>query len=190
MKPEAESARLPITAIVARNACPICVALRECQNDLIKHLNPNHCERLCNTHAWAIARAAPAESVATIFLRAVINPEWTVVARGLDQCDICRRLHKEKELRLDEIVRQLADPKLRTWLHNYGMFCSRHGREVMEKLPEDLQRSIQELMTRNSSEIVEILRDLLQQLKTGSHEGGGVLGRAAEFLVAQRGIEE
>jgi hypothetical protein len=29
----------------------------------------------------------------------------------------------------------------------------------------------------------------LQHAKTGDHTGGGVLGRAAEYLVAQRGIE-
>jgi hypothetical protein len=64
-----------------------------------------------------------------------------------------------------------------------------HGREVMAKLPEDSQRSILELMTRNSGEIVEVLGDFLQQVQKGSHAGGGVLGRAAEFLVPQRGIE-
>lgn len=62
-----------------------------------------------------------------------------------------------------------------------------HGREVMAKLPEDSQRSIQELMT--SGEIMEVLGDFLQQVQKESHAGGGVLGRAAEFLVAQRGIE-
>jgi hypothetical protein len=98
-------------------------------------------------------------------------------------------MHQEKELRLDELAKQLRDPKLRSWLHDYGMFCSRHGREVIAKLPEELQKSIQELMMRNSGEIVEILGDFLQQVKKGSHSGGGVLGRAAEFLVAQRGIE-
>jgi len=59
----------------------------------------------------------------------------------------------------------------------------------MAKLPEELRRSIQELMARNSGEIAEMLADFLQQVKEGSHAGGGILGRAAELLVAQRGIE-
>ena len=41
----------------------------------------------------------------------------------------------------------------------------------------------------DSREMVEILWGFLQQVETGSHAGGGVLGRAAEFVVAQRGIE-
>jgi serine/threonine protein kinase len=33
------------------------------------------------------------------------------------------------------------------------------------------------------------LHEFVQHTKTGDHTGGGVLGRAAEYLVAQRGIE-
>lgn len=189
MKRETHAARVPITTIVARSSCPICVALREFQTDLIKHLAPEECQRFCNTHAWVVANAGPAEAVATIFLKAITSPDWRPSVSVPDQCDICNKMRQEKELRLDEIARQLRDPKLRSWLHDYGMFCSRHGREVIAKLPEELQKSIQELMMRNSGEIVEILGDFLQQVKKGSHSGGGVLGRAAEFLVAQRGIE-
>ena len=156
MKRETHAARVPITTIVARSSCPICVALREFQNDLVKHLTPEECQRFCNTHAWVVANSAPAESVATIFLRAITILSGDRLPRS-GQCDLCKKMHEEKELRLNEIAKQLRDPKLRSWLHDYGMFCSRHGREVMAKLPEDLQRSIQELMTRNSGEIVEIL---------------------------------
>jgi hypothetical protein len=189
MKRETHAARTPITAIVARSSCAICVALREFQNDLVKHLSLNDCAHFCNTHAWLVANSTPAESVATIFLKAIANAEWRPAAPVPEECDVCMKMCEEKELRLDEIAEQLHDPKLRSWLHEYGTICSRHGREVMAKLPEDLQGSIQELMTRNRGEIVEILGDFLQQAKKGNHAGGGILGRAAEFLVAQRGIE-
>jgi hypothetical protein len=189
MKREAHVARLPITTIAARSSCAICVALREFQSDLVKHLQPDDCKHFCNTHAWVVANSAPAESVATIFLRAIANPEWRPAAPVRSQCDLCRKMYEEKESRLNEIAEQVRDPKLRSWLHDCGMLCARHGREVMTKVPEDLQVSIQELMVRNGGEIVEILGDFLQQVKKGSHVGGGVLGRAAEFLVAQRGIE-
>lgn len=189
MKQETAAVRVPITTIVARSSCPICVALREFQTDLIMHLAPDDCQRFCNTHAWVVANAAPAETGATIFLKAITSTEWRPAVSVPDQCDICKKMHQEKELRLDEIAKQLRDPKLRSWLHNYGMFCSRHSGEVTAKLPEDLKKSIQELKTRNSGEIIEILGEFLQQVKKGSHAGGGILGRAAEFLVSQRGIE-
>jgi hypothetical protein len=68
--------KLPIARIAAKGNCVICVALREFQTNLVKNLQPDQCARLCNVHAWAVANSAPADSAATIFLEAVINPEW------------------------------------------------------------------------------------------------------------------
>jgi hypothetical protein len=189
MKQQTQAPRLSITSIATRNSCPVCVALREFQNDLLKHIVPQECRRFCNTHGWVVANSAPAESVATIFLNAILNPEWRPAAPVAEQCDLCRRMQEEKELRLNEIAQQLREPKLRAWLHDYGILCSRHGREVMEKLPETMRHEVQELIARNGGEIVEVLEGFLRRVKEGSHTGGGVLGRAAEFLVAQRGIE-
>jgi hypothetical protein len=189
MKRETHSARLPITSIVARGSCPVCAALREFQNDLVKNLKPDDCKQFCNTHAWVVANSGPAECVAAIFLKAITSPEWRPAAAVQDQCDVCKKMHEDKELRLNEIAEQLRDPKLRSWLHDYGMICSRHGRDLMAKLPKELQTSIQQLMAKNSVEMAEMLADFLQQVKEGSHTGGGILGRAAELLVAQRGIE-
>jgi hypothetical protein len=59
----------------------------------------------------------------------------------------------------------------------------------MAKVPEMLRKSVQQLLARNGSEIAATLEDFLGRAQTGSHTRGGVLGRAAEFLVAQRGIE-
>jgi len=189
MKQEAPAPRLSITSIASRNACPVCVAMREFQTDLLKRLKPADCQQFCNTHGWVIANSAPAETVATIFLKAIANPAWRPASSISGECDFCKKMLAEKEKRLGEIVEQLQEPRLRSWLHDYGMLCSRHGREVMSKMPEALRKSIEELIERNSGEIVEILEDYLRRVKQGSHVGGGVLGRAAEFLVAQRGIE-
>lgn len=185
----AQATRLSITSIATRNTCPVCVALRDFQNDLLKHLKPEDCQRFCNTHGWVVANSAPAESVVAIFLKAILDPTWRPASPIPGECDLCGRIHKEKERRLGEIVKQLHEPPIRSWLHDHGTLCSRHGREVMAKLPERLQRSVQELIVRNGAEIVGILEGFLERVKQGSHSGGGVLGRAAEFLVAHRGIE-
>ncbi len=189
MREQEHAMKLSITSIATRNACLLCAALREFQNDLLKHLKPDDCRRFCNTHGWLMANAGPAESVAAIFLTAILNQDWRPASPVSEECDLCSRMHKEKERRLEEIAKQLREPKLRSWLHDYGTLCLRHGREVIHKLPEALRESIQELISRNSAETVETLEDFLQRVKEGSHAGGGVLGRAAEFLVAQRGTE-
>lgn len=189
MKPETETERLPITTIVTSTSCPICVALREFQNSWAKHLLPRECRQFCNTHAWVVANSAPAESAATIFLRAIRDHEWKPGRPSPEHCDFCKRMNEEKEARLNEFVKGLQDEKLRKWLHDYGMVCSRHGREAVAKLPENLRDSMQELMARSSNEMAETLRNFLQQGKKGNHSGGGILGHAAELLVALRGIE-
>ena len=189
MKPETNAPRLSITRVARRTACPICAALREFQSELVEQLGPNECRRFCNTHGWLVANSAPADSAAGIFLNAIENPDWEQGSAVPEECDICRKVQAEKEDRLKEIAVQLRQSRLRTWLHDYGVLCSRHGREIIAKLPENLRESIQEVLTRNSREIVELLEEFLRRAETGSHVGGGVLGRAAEFLVAQRGIE-
>lgn len=189
MKKEIHAARVPIATIVARGSCAVCLALREFQTDLVKNLKPDECKRFCNTHAWVVANSTPAESVATIFLRSLADPEWRAGAPVPDQCDLCGRMQAEKELRLNEMADQLRDPKLRSWLHDYGMLCARHGRDIMTKVPEDLRKNVQELIARNASELAELLVELLEQVRKGNRAGGGILGHAAEFLVAQRGIE-
>lgn len=189
MKRQSHIEKLPITTIVARSSCPICTALREFQNVLIRRLAPDDCRRFCNTHAWLAANGAPAEAIAMIFLKAIANSEWKPASPMPEECDLCNKMHEEKERRLEQIAARLREPRSRSWLHDYGMLCSRHGREIAARLPQDAQEGVRKLLARNTDEIVEILEDFLDQVRKGSHAGGGVLGRAAEFLVAQRGIE-
>ena len=189
MKRDENASRLSITSIATRTVCPLCAALKEFQNDLLKHLRPNECQQFCNTHGWLVANSAPAETAAAIFLSAIANPNWKPAAPVLEQCDFCRKLHEEAEIRLQEIVTGIRQGRLRSWLHDYGVLCSRHGNDVISRLPEPLRESVQEVLARNGGEIAEILEDFLQRAQAGNHAGDGVLGRAAEFLVAQRGIE-
>jgi len=181
--------RLPISTIVAKGTCPICAALKEFQNDFAKTLPARECGRFCNLHAWVIANSAPAESAATIFLESIRNPHWEPSPPNPDKCDFCKRMEVEKQTRIKQILEELGRPGLRSWLHEHGMLCFRHGTELIGKLPEALQKTVEEGMSRKARELERELQEFLQHAKAGDHTGGGVLGRAAEYLVAQRGIE-
>jgi hypothetical protein len=102
---------------------------------------------------------------------------------------LCSHMQTEKEARLREIARELERPRLREWLEVQGTLCRRHGRELIKQLPDTVKKTVWEIMARNVAELEGELRDFLGQVKNGSHTGGGILGRAAEYLVAQRGIE-
>jgi len=189
MKIGSPAIRLPISSIVAKETCPICAALKEFQNHLAKNLRAHECARFCNLHAWVIANSAPAESVAMIFLESMRNPHWEPSSPHPSQCDFCKRMEIEKQTRIKEVMDELSRPGLRSWLHEHGMLCFRHGRELMQRLPEALRKTVEETMSRKAQELEQELREFLQHAKAGVHTGGGVLGRAAEYLVAQRGIE-
>jgi hypothetical protein len=189
LKAGTETAKLPVNKTLAMGGCPICTALKEFQSYFSKHLRAYECARFCNLHAWVVANSSPAESVATMFLESMRNPRWRPSSPTPSDCDFCKRMEIEKQIRLTEIIEELDEPRLGEWLLEHGMLCLRHGRELIEKLPEPLHKAVRENMSHKAGELEQQLREFLQQAKKGDHAGGGVLGRAAEYLVAQRGIE-
>jgi hypothetical protein len=189
MRQSADAPKLPISSIATRTACALCAALKDFQNDLLKHLSPSDCHRFCNGHGWMVANSTPAVSAAVIFLGAIANPDWGPASPVAAECDLCRRMRDEKQRRLIEIADQFRSAKGRSWLHDNGMLCLRHGRDLVATMPEGLRESVQELLARNGREVVALLEDYLERAKNGAHAGGGVLGRAAEFLIARRGVE-
>ena len=69
-----------------------------------------------------------------------------------------------------------------------GTLCLDHARKVKEFVPLRLRTLIDEVVERNRAELRQELETFHEQLKHGIHTGGGLLGRAAEFLVGQRGL--
>lgn len=189
LKAGTDTAKLPTNNFLAKGGCPICAALKEFQSYLSKNLRAYECSRFCNLHAWVIANSSPAESVATMFLASVRDPNWRPSLPNPSECTFCKRMQIEKETRLTEISEELDQSQLQEWLHEHGMLCFRHSRELIQKLPESLQKDIEKTMSEKVGELEQELDEFLQQAKRGGHTGGGILGRAAEYLVAQRGIE-
>jgi hypothetical protein len=60
------------------------------------------------------------------------------------------------------------------------------GRKVKEFIPLRLRTLADEIVERNRAELEQELEVLREQFKHRIHEGGGLLGRVAEFLVGQR----
>jgi hypothetical protein len=49
-------------------------------------------------------------------------------------------------------------------------------------------RIIAKVMKSSEEQLEELLESFAAKARSGGHAGGGILGRAAEFLVAQRGL--
>lgn len=172
---------------VARGACPLCAWLRQRQTQLIEQNGIPSAVRLCNYHAWSLARSAPASSAAEIFLHVLRAREADkkVEAPG---CDFCEELRQEEKSKMQQLLGKMQEPAFLEWMRLRGALCLRHAGRIMSQLPQLEQAAIAELLARTATDLENDLSAYAKQAHAGGHDGGGVLGRAAEFLVSQRGI--
>jgi hypothetical protein len=72
------------------------------------------------------------------------------------------------------------------WMKSQGCLCLSHSRKLHDHAQLKMRRLIDEIAERAGTELKQELGDFLEHTKQGDHTGG-ILGRAAEFLVSQRG---
>jgi hypothetical protein len=188
MKAETAFERVPIVRLAVRGGCPVCAAVKHFQDSLSGQLRADGQTLLCNFHAWLLAKSAPGELAASLFLDALrVNGSDTSTASP-SSCIACKKVHEEEDTRLKEVTRELERPAIALWFEQQATFCLRHIHELKNRAPQCSQQLVEKLRIKNKLEIEAELEGFLEQARKGDHTGGGVLGRAAEFLVAQRGI--
>ena len=162
--------------------------MKHFQESLPKQLRAEEPTPLCNFHAWSLAKSAPAEVAASIFLGALRSKEWDTSPTSPSSCAACKKVHEEEITRLEEVTTELERPPIAEWLEQHAVFCLRHIHLLKKRVPAPLQEIIEKLRIENKAKLGAELEEFLRQSRHGDRTGGGVLGRAAEFLVAQRGI--
>ena len=193
MKAEAIATGVGINQALTKGACPVCGSLKDFQWTLTETTHPQADLRLCNFHGWALARSrgklsrsTPGESVTNVFLGMLKKPLMGKV--GSDECSLCRRVLEEEISRLRELAHKLQEAMFAQWMKTQGTLCIDHAEKVKEFVPIRLRTLVDEIVERNRTELEQELEAFREQLRHGVHEGGGLLGRAAEFLVGQRGL--
>lgn len=176
-----------VSEAVARGVCPVCTILRHRQTRLIEENGVPGAAHLCNHHAWSLARSAPAAVAAAVFLQSLYSRQREEV-RKAGECDFCVALRREEEGKLKELAENMRTPAFLEWMRINGTLCLRHASKVAERLPNDARAAVTELLSRTLTELEQDLEEYSKVARQGAHAGGGVLGRAAEFLVCQRGI--
>jgi hypothetical protein len=173
---------------LAKGVCPICSLVRAYQNELIDRLQPNGASIVCNFHAWAIAACAPATSVAVIFLAMLRGVSGGEVWQDRIDCDLCWSIREHEIARLREFAREMQRSKFAEWVERYGTLCRFHGAVLGPMLSEEHAQIIAKVIKNHQQQLEELLDSFAARARSGGHTGGGILGRAAEFLVAQRGL--
>lgn len=173
----------------ARGVCPLCTLLRHRQTQLVEQNGVPDAKRLCNYHAWSLARSAAADFAAEVFLHTLRARESThSAAEKHESCDFCEALREDEELKVQQLLEKMNDPAFLDWMRIHGTLCLWHADRVMGRLSPKAQAIVAEVLVRTAEGLEQDLAKYARQAKHGSHDGGGVLGRAAEFLVSQRGI--
>jgi len=189
MKAQTGFERLPMSSLAVKGSCPVCCAVKHFHESLPGRLRTEVQPQLCNFHAWLLAKSAQAEVAASLFLNALRTKERIAIPVSPSHCTGCAKIHGEEVERLKEITRELEQNSLTgMWLKEHARFCVRHMLELKKQVPVSLRKALDEMSSRGAAELELELREFLQQARQGDHSGGGVLGRAAEFLVGQRGI--
>jgi hypothetical protein len=186
MKADALAHETSVSQALVKGACPICGVLKEFQSALSEKLRVAADVRLCNFHTWLLARWAPAESVAAYYLKMLDSSSTTKV--GSSECDFCCRTLEEENARLRELIKQMQRAMFLQWMKSQGSLCLDHAKKLEQHAPLKMRPVIAEIVERSRAELKQELGLFLEQAAQGKHSGGGILGRAAEFLVSQRGL--
>jgi hypothetical protein len=174
-----------ISQVLAKGGCAICAFLRNEQSALLRGgLRPDEITGICNFHAWALAAAVDIENTARTFLALLRRGN----ERDTNSCTFCSRLLEHEVVQLKDLIAQMNRGLVAAWMRQQGTLCQMHADHLRQLAPLKLHKMIDEIVGRTAQELETQLEDVLRRCAGGKGSGGGVLGRAAEFLVSQRGI--
>lgn len=193
MKTAASVSATTVSQALTKGTCPICEILKDFQWTLSESTQPQADLRLCNFHVWALARSrgklsrsTPGESVTRVFLELLKGP--LVGKANSEECALCHKVLAEEVARLRELAERFQSAMFVQWMTTQGSLCLEHAPKLKEFVPLRLRPAIDQIVERNRTELERELEVFREQLRHGVHEGGGILGRVAEFLVGQRGL--
>lgn len=178
-----------LTEALRPGACPLCAVLRDFQASCIRESDVDGIAALCNFHMWALAGAARAESAAKLFLQLLATASVNHSALSAKPCGICQRVRNEESKRLEEFAEKFAQRKFREWMNLRGAVCLPHAVKLFGRLPENLRKDLEGILQRRTAELKDDLVKLMRDAKSGQQAHEGILGRVAEALMAQRGLE-
>lgn len=174
-----------ILQVLHEPGCPVCRFLKEYQAARLQKRSESETHRLCNFHAWGLAAVQDAPAAAEAFIGILSQPELN--ANGTQACDVCSEVAAEEDLRIRELATCLHRPAVADWLRQEAVLCIPHATKLRRQVPLPLASRIDAIVQNYRQQLKEEL-DRLRNEPGMDRSGWGALGRAAEFLVSQRGV--
>jgi hypothetical protein len=166
--------------------CPVCAFLKNEQASLLQR-GSDSSDGLCNAHAWGFAAVGDADVAAPALLRSleqVDNP----AERSFEGCWLCSQLRIVEDRAISDLSSRDGGSVLIAWLEDGGAFCAPHAAKLRRSSDPDTASLIEQSDSRKRSELITTLRALTSPERGKAPEQAGALGRAAEYLVSQRGL--
>jgi hypothetical protein len=172
-----------ILQVLGEAGCPFCRFMRNFQTGLLQEAG-REIHHLCNFHTWGLAATQQAISAAEHFVSLLQEQS------GGDPsscCTICTLLQEEEDIRIREFIGYAEHKLVAQWLRSQAVLCMVHGTKLKHGAPPVVVSSINAITERCRRQLVEDLTRLRREYLPDA-ERWGVLGRAAEFMVSQRGL--
>jgi len=165
--------------------CPFCRFLKDFQAARLQHHSDGQIRSLCNFHTWGLAAVQNALTAAQVFIDLV----ETAAARsdGTIECTLCSEISAEEERRIREFVGCIHRKNVSDWLRQSAVLCIPHGVKLRGQVQPVIAARIDTIVESARRQLVEDL-EILRNTPQADRPGWGALGRAAEFLVSQRGL--
>ena len=173
-----------ILQVLAETGCPFCRFMRNCQAALLQDPSEKEIYHLCSFHTWGLAATQRAVSAAGLLLTLV---EKRTAPSEAAACDICVLLEMEEDRRIREFIGLLNHKLVAQWLRTQPILCVPHGTKLKQGAPQATGLAINSILDKYRGYLVSELRRLHEEYQPES-ANWGVLGHAAEFLIAQRGL--
>jgi len=172
-----------ILQVLGEAGCPFCRFMKNVQTALLQEPG-REIHQLCNFHTWGLAATQEAVSAAEHFMALLQDRSGGIPSSS---CTICTLLQEEEDFRIREFISYTEHKLVAQWLRSQAVLCTVHGAKLRQGAPPVVVATVNAIMERCRRQLVEDLRRLQSEYLADA-ERWGVLGRAAEFMVSQRGL--
>jgi hypothetical protein len=172
-----------ILQVLGEVGCPFCRSMKNFQTALLQE-SRREIHYLCNFHTWGLAATQQAVSAAERFMALLQEQSGGFPSPSRT---ICTLLQEEEDLRIREFIGYTGHTLVAQWLRSQAVLCMVHGAKLRHGAPPVIVSAINAIMERCRRQLVEDLTRLRSEYLPDT-ERWGVLGRAVEFMVSQRGL--
>ncbi len=174
-----------ILEALAEAGCPFCRFLKDYQAARLQIHSNRQFQYLCNFHTWGLAAVQNALTAAEVFLDLV--EKSAIVTGEHPSCEICSEVAAEEDRRIRELASCIHRTDVTDWLRKDAIFCIPHGTKLRHQVQPVVAARIDAIIDNHRRQLIQELETLHDTPQT-DRPGWGALGRAAEFLVSQRGL--